>query len=391
MKIAAILNMPLFALGFRVFFLIAGLAAMGLMLIWGGLYGGWFKIDSYYSGMLWHAHEMLVGYAAAVIAGFLLTAVRNWTGKPTPVNGKLAALAVLWLLGRLLPLFTPAVPGILAAAVDWAFLPVLAWQIGSPIVRARHFKSLVFSVLLLLMAAGNGLIHAEVLGFFPETSGTGVKIIVMTIILMILVIAGRVFPFFTERGLPGAKPRRNTVADTLAVASALLVFTVDLSAIAGKLLAFSAVAAAIFNLARLIGWYDSRIWRVPLLWVLYTGYAWIVAGFVLTALSAYSMVIPSLALHAFTIGGIGVLTLGMMSRVALGHTGRELKASMATAAGFVLINLAVLVRVAAPLVLPTWYADSVYLAMVLWLTAFALFLGVNAPMLVRPRPDGRPG
>ncbi|MGR9100137.1 MAG: NnrS family protein [Gammaproteobacteria bacterium] len=383
--------MPLFALGFRVFFLIAGLAAIGLMLIWGGLYGGWLSIDSYYSGMLWHAHEMLVGYAAAVIAGFLLTAVRNWTGKPTPVNGKLAALAVLWLLGRLLPFFTPAVPGILAAAVDWAFLPVLAWQIGSPMLQARHFKSLVFSGLLLLMAAGNGLIHAQVLGFFPETSGTGVKIIVMTIILVILVIAGRVFPFFTERGLSGAMPRRSPVADTLAVASALLVFTVDLFAAAGTFLALSAAAAAIFNLARLIGWYDNRIWRVPLLWVLYTGYAWIVAGFVLTGLSAFSLVIPSLALHALTIGGIGVLTLGMMSRVALGHTGRELKASMAMAAGFVLINLAVLVRVAAPLALPAWYTDSVYLAMGLWMAAFALFLLVNAPMLVRPRPDGRPG
>ncbi|MDD1641209.1 MAG: NnrS family protein, partial [Methylococcaceae bacterium] len=137
--------------------------------------------------------------------------------------------------------------------------------------------------------------------------------------------------------------------------------------------------------------YVQRIWYVPLLWILYAGYGWIILGFVLTALSAYTLVLPSLALHAFTLGGIGVLTLGMMARVSLGHTGRALKVSNAMAIAFVLINLAALLRVLLPIALPSWYSIIIYGSTLSWLAAFSLFMFVYAPILTNPRIDGQEG
>jgi uncharacterized protein involved in response to NO len=156
-------------------------------------------------------------------------------------------------------------------------------------------------------------------------------------------------------------------------------------------LAIAAVIAALVNVARASGWFVQKIWYVPLLWVLYTGYGWIILGFILTTLSAYSLVNPSLALHAFTLGGIGVLTLGMMSRVSLGHTGRALRASNAIAIAFVFINLAAIFRVLLPIAIPVWYNGLIYLSMLSWLLAFALFIFVYAPVLTSPRVDGQAG
>ena len=156
-------------------------------------------------------------------------------------------------------------------------------------------------------------------------------------------------------------------------------------------MAIAASLAVVINILRVKDWYEFRIWYVPLLWVLYVGYAWIIVGFFMTALGALELIEPTLALHAFTIGGIGVITLGMMARVALGHTGRILKASQAMAIAFALINLAALLRVLIPLLLPNWYADIIYASSLLWLTAFALFAFVYAPILTTARIDGKEG
>jgi uncharacterized protein involved in response to NO len=179
--------------------------------------------------------------------------------------------------------------------------------------------------------------------------------------------------------------------DSLSVASAVIVFALQLFDISGTLLALAAVIAIAVNIARLAGWYVRRIWYVPLLWVLYAGYGWIILGFILTALSAYSVVLPTLALHAFTLGGIGILTLGMMARVSLGHTGRALKASNAIAIAFVLINVAALFRVLLPIAMPTWYENLLYLSTLSWLAAFSLFIFVYAPILTSARVDGQEG
>lgn len=391
MNTQKIFDTPLFGLGFRVFFALAGLSALILIVLWNALFKGTLIVDNYFAANYWHAHEMLLGYSVAVIAGFLLTAVKNWTDKPTLTGDKLAGLALLWLYGRILPFYAGLLPDALIALIDFSFLPILAYQISIPVIQARHFKSLVFIGLLLLLTVGNGLIHAEILGLYQNTAWTGVQLIVAAIIILILILAGRLFPFFTERGLSGTLILRNPLLDALSIGSAIVVFALQIWAVSGTFLALTAIFAVIVNSARLYGWYVQRIWYVPLLWILYAGYGWIIFGFILTALSAYTWVLPSLALHAFTLGGIGVLTLGMMARVSLGHTGRALKVSNAMAVAFILINLAALLRVLLPIALPNWYSVLIYFSTLSWLTAFSLFMYVYAPILSSPRLDGQEG
>ncbi len=391
MKSHPIFDYPLFALGFRAFFLLAGLAALVLIVFWNALFSGSLTTEHYFSDNYWHAHEMLLGYAVAVISGFLLTAVKNWTGKPTITGDQLASLCLLWLYGRLLPFYSGMLPDLLIALVDFAFLPALAYQVSKPIFEAKQYKNLFFIGLLLLLMLGNGLIHAEMLGVLDNSAATGIQLVVATIIVLILIIAGRVFPFFTERGIPGTLIIKNPILDIVSVASAVVVFSLQLIDVSGHLLALAACIAVVANFARLSGWYVKRIWYVPLLWVLYIGYTWIISGFILTVLSAYQVVQTSLALHAFTVGGIGVLTLGMMARVSLGHTGYSLKASNAIAIAFILLNIAALFRVLLPIAMPAWYESLIYISTLSWLAAFSLFIFIYGPILTRARIDGQDG
>lgn len=386
-----VFDYPLFAMGFRAFFALAGLSSLALIAVWNSLSNGSLHIDNYFPATFWHAHEMLLGYSTAVIAGFLLTAVRNWTDTETTRPDQLASLCFLWVYGRVLPFYSELVPDVLIAAIDFAFLPALAFFVGKPLLQTGNFKNLIFTGLLLLMALGNGLIHAQILGY-SETSGLlGLNLVVALIVTMILVIAGRVFPFFTERGLSGVICIRNPGLDVVTVAVSVGVFILLMSDVSGLILMLAALAALALNVMRVSAWYDSRIWFVPLLWVLYVGYGWVILGFGLVALSAYAIVLPSLFLHAFTVGGIGILTLGMMARVSLGHTGRALKASNLMAIAFALINLAALLRVLFPALLPAWYGGFVLASSYCWLAAFSLFAYQFLPILSAPRPDGRLG
>jgi uncharacterized protein involved in response to NO len=382
---------PLFALGFRAFFVLAGLSALLLIVLWNAIYNGKLSAANYFGNVNWHAHEMLLGYSAAVIAGFLLTAVKNWTGRTTLTGDQLATLCLIWLYGRIAPFYAGLLPDGVIAAIDFAFLPVLAYQIAKPILATRQYRNLIFIGILLIMTLANGLIHAGILTSTPYLTWMGLQAAVATIVLLILVIAGRVFPFFTERGLPGVRVSSNPLYEYGAIGSAVLTYGLLLTDVSGTLLALASSLAVLFNFARIWGWYVQRVWYVPLLWVLYAGYGWIILGFGLTALSAYGLVLPSLSLHAFTVGGIGVLTLGMMARVSLGHTGRALRVSNAMAIAFILLNIAALSRVLLPIALPNWYGTLVYLSMLFWLAAFALFIYVYSPMLTTARIDGQTG
>ncbi len=387
-----IFNYPLFALGFRAFFVLAGFSALILIALWSSIYSGHLEGNHYYIGNYWHAHEMLFGYTTAVIAGFLLTAVRNWTGKSTATDGHLAGLCLLWLYGRILPFYAGLIPDGLIALVDFAFIPLLAYQISIPIQQAKHFKSYAFIGFLVLMALGNGMIHLEMLEIEENLAWRGFLMVLAAVLLIILVIAGRVFPFFTERGLKMTTTlQRNPAIDIASIASAVLVFVLELLEISGGWLAITAIAAALINTRRVAYWYTPKVWSVPLLWVLYTGYGWIILGFILTAFSAFKWVLPTLPLHAFTMGGIGVLTLGMMSRVSLGHAGRELKASKSITTGFMLLNLGVAIRVLLPIGFTNLYTSAVIISTFCWLAAFSLFIFVYLPILISPRIDGKPG
>jgi uncharacterized protein involved in response to NO len=390
-------NYPLYATAFRPFFLLAGLAALLPVLAWVLAFAGagWPQ-GGHYGLRNWHAHEMLFGYAVAVMAGFLLTAIRNWTGRPTASGGALAALAALWLAGRLvsLPGANEALPGLLVAIVDSAFLPALAIAAARPLLASGNQRNLIFPGMLLMLAGANLLVHAALLGALPalvaERTLEGAALVA---ILMITVMAGRVFPFFTERGL--GVPFRATVrpwVERLAAPS-VIVFAVAwlLRDTLPVLLLVVAPLAASVHALRLAGWYTPAVWRVPLLWVLHLGYAWLVIGFALATAVALDQVAFNLAMHAFTAGTLATVTLGMMARVALGHTGRPLVAARAIAVAFALVSVAALCRVLLPLLLPDAFAILVQVAGVAWLAAYVIFVAVYLPVLTQPRVDGAPG
>jgi len=386
-----VFNYPWFAMGFRAFFALAGLSALALIALWNAMANGSAHFGNYYPHSLWHAHEMMLGYTSAVIAGFLLTAVSNWTGRQTVSPDQLAGLFLLWIYGRVTPFYAEMLPDALIAAVDFAFLPSLGYFVIKPLLATANHRNLVFVAMLGLMALGNALMHAQLLGLAESGVDLGLNVLVTVVVMMILLIAGRVFPFFTERGLSGVICIRNPIWDTAALVSGLTAFVLAMLGVTGWLLALAALTAAVVNVLRVADWYDGRIWYVPLLWVLYIGYAWVIVGFGLMALSAFSWVPQVLALHAFTVGGIGILTLGMMARVALGHTGRALKASNVIALAFVTINLAALFRVLLPALFPAWYPGFLVASAYCWLAAFSLFAVHYGPILSAPRVDGRPG
>jgi uncharacterized protein involved in response to NO len=384
-------RIALFNLGFRPFFLLAGISACLLVPLWIYAYTGGDLHSGYYPDVVWHGHEMVFGYAVAVIAGFLLTAVRNWTGIQTPGGNALAGLVMLWLAGRMVPFLAGMLPHGMIAAVDLAFLPVLAVTLSVPLLRSRQQHNLVFLFVLAALTMANLMVHLEILGLAQATATRGIRFAVYLIVLLIAILGGRVIPFFTERGIAGAVTRRWKTVEYLSFVALIVLMALDPADAAPVAVVVVAMLATIGHAIRLFGWYQRTVWSVPLLWVLHLGYAWLVAGFLLTALSAGGLANPVLAIHAFTTGGIGTLTLGMMARVALGHTGRALHVGATITWAFVFANLAGISRVFLPLLSPGRYSEWVALAGVLWTGAFAIFVISYARVLIQPRVDGRPG
>jgi uncharacterized protein involved in response to NO len=379
------------ALGFRPFFLLAGFSAVILMAMWVAAFVGGLAFSTYYGQIDWHSHEMIFGYTVAVVAGFLLTAVRNWTERPTPAGGYLGAMVALWLLGRILPFFPDAFPGWFIALVDLAFLPLVAVGIGVPLVRSGESRNLLFLPLLAALWAANFFVHAELLGFAPSLARKGIFLGLDLIVLLIVIMGGRVIPFFTERALPGVVMKRRSIIEWLSPLSVIMFLLADFFFAGSLLFASLAALGACANGIRLAGWYTHRYWRVPLLWVLHLGYGWIVVGFFLKVGAALGVVPSQFTVHGFTVGGIGVLTLGMMARVALGHTARPLSVGAAMVVAFGLVNLSAVTRGLLPILLPEWFSPLIAVSGVLWITAFVVFIIIYTPILTQPRIDGCPG
>ncbi|MEJ2565146.1 MAG: NnrS family protein [Gammaproteobacteria bacterium] len=378
------------AAGFRPFFLCAGGAAVVLMAIW---LLGYTKRDpllTYYGSSGWHAHEMLFGYVVAVVAGFLLTAVRTWTNRDIARGLPLAALTLLWLAGRILPLFA-GVPPWIVAVVDLAFLPLLAAVVAIPLIHAGQRGDLFIPALLLVLMLANVLVHSEWLGYAMDSARLGVVLAVYTLVLLITVIAGRVIPSFIENALPGVKIRPRPRIESMSVVSIVLLGLTDLFSPFAQVVVVCAVLAAVVHAWRLGTWLRWAVLARPLLWVLLVGYAWLVAGFALLAVAYSGMISNMLAFHALMAGGIGVLTLGMMARVALGHTGRPLRAPPLVALAFVLVNLAAAVRVVGPMLTLHYTKAVISAAGALWIAGFVLFMLVFTPILIHARVDSRPG
>ena len=364
----------LFQLGFRPFYLLAGAYATVSVAIWGLEYAGWLRG----AGFLWHAHEMLFGYTFAVITGFLFTAVRNWTALETPTGASLAVIAALWLAARVIaPVSLPA-----AAVADGLFALGVAWGIGKPLLASGNRRNWFFVVLVLALGLASVSFHAW--PRYAITLGLDVVIFVMA------VVAGRVVPMFTNNAVPGAGARRVHFLEVGALGAVLLLIAADALQLRA-LVPVVALLAAVLHASRLALWAPLRTRGRPILWILHLSYAWIVVHLVLRGLAEWGLLPPVAATHALTVGAIGGLTLGMMTRTARGHTARPLTVGRAETAAYVLLHTAALVRVFVPLLAPQLYAPGILVSAALWSAAFGLFTCVYYPVLTRPRLDGKPG
>lgn len=377
----------LWALGFRPFYLLAsGYAALSILL-WALQFTGRFGV-TFLPTPIWHAHEMIFGFALAVVVGFLFTAGRNWSGLPTPTGWRLAALAGLWVGGRVLVL-TPF--GWAAAMVNAAFPLAAAIAIAIPFIKSRNRRNYFFIGLLALMSVVVLGIHLEQLGVARFPGWAGIQVALDAILFIMAVMGGRVIPMFTNNGVPGAAATRKPLVEKAALGATLLLLAADALQAGGWLLALVAIVAAAAHLVRWSLWDPLKTLRTPIVWVLQVAYLWIPVHLVLRAAAALGWLAPSAATHALTVGAIGGLIIGMITRTARGHTGRPLRADRYETACYVMVPLAALVRVFVPLVAPALLLQAVVWSAVLWSAAFGLYFVRYWPVLTRPRLDGRPG
>lgn len=342
---------------------------------------------------VWHAHEMVYGYGMAVIAGFLLTAVRNWTGVQTISGTPLLLLFLLWLAGRLLFVAGNSEMLQLAAVTDGLFGIGLVAAILIPVVKVKQWKQLGIVSKIVLLIVSNMVFYAGIFGLLEDGRRIGLYSGTYLIIALILVMGRRVIPFFIERGAGYPIQVRNRPwVDIASLLLFLAFWLADVMQPDTLLVAALAVALLALHILRLLDWHTRGIWSKPLLWVLYLGYGWLAVGFALKAAVPIFDISPLPALHAFAYGGIGMVTLGMMSRVTLGHTGRSiLEPPPLLPWIFAVLLLGAIFRVVPPLLNTAHYVFWIGIAQVLWITAFVLFLVIYLPMLARPRADGQPG
>jgi uncharacterized protein involved in response to NO len=378
---------PLWQMGFRPFYLLASIFAALSIGLWALQFSGWLG-RPYLEGPLWHAHEMLFGFALAVVVGFLFTAGRNWSNRPTPTGWPLAALALLWVAGRVLVL-TPFAWA--AALANTAFPAAAAIALAVPFFSAGSRRNYFFVALLLLMSVAVMAIHLDRLAVLSIPEWIGIQIGLDALLFMMAVMGGRVIPMVTNNGVPGAAATRHPLVEKAALAAILLLLAIDALQLQGSPLALLAAAGAAAHLIRWALWQPWKSWRAPLVWVLHLAYLWIPVHLALRAMSAAQWIAPSIAVHALTVGAAGGLIIGMMVRTARGHTGRPLRADRWDAAGFVLIALAAFVRVFVPLAAPAWALDAVLCSAALWSAGFGLYAVRYWPVLTRPRLDGNPG
>lgn len=382
-----------FALGFRPFYLLAGLFAVAAVAFWMLNFSGVYLAGGYLRGFFWHSHEMVFGFAMAVMAGFLLTAVRNWTGLPTPTGRGLAALALAWILGRAMVISGPP---LLAAAVDLVFVPLLALVCALPIFRSRNRRNYKIVGLLLLIASANVVYHLASLGPLPAWLAYTMVIAALDLITIVLaLVAGRVIPAFTRNAFPDSAPRHAGWLEFVAFGSLLSIVAVrligDWFPVPISIPAALMIVAAVSHAFRLALWQPQTTASNTLLWMMPLAYSWLPLALFLRALAQYGIVGQAAWIHALTMGAISSLMLAMMMRSALGHTGRPLRASGSDMGAYLLLQLAAIVRVSAGALADTWYTALVLISGGLWVLAFAVFLVRYAPMLLKPRIDGKPG
>ena len=384
------------SLGFRPFFLLGAIWACVATAMWlhtlvtthGPRVTG-------FSASAWHAHEMIFGFALAVVAGFLLTAARNWTKRETLHGTPLLVAAAIWFLARLAMIGALPFPSWALAVTSLACPLMVTVAVGRAITQARSKRN--YGIVLLLLAftaaAGAAHVHSPVLAGV-NLSRSAMFFALHLVVLLNVVIGGRIIPLFTKNrtGAATAKsPRldRAAIGSSLVIAILVAINLARSSTAQRYALAAICLLAAALHLARMRTWGFTAAARVPMLAVLFAGYAWVVAGYVLIAVSQLIGTLPiTLAHHALTIGVIGTMTIGMMTRVTLGHTGRKIVASRSIVAAFIAIQVAALARLS----IAVWPGEAKHTWLVsgiAFISTYALFLGASAKMLLTPRPDGR--
>lgn len=394
------------AFPFRPFFLLGALSAIFMVVFWLTYLVAGIPLPLGWSPVHWHSHEMLFGFTTTAIAGFILTAMCNWTGAPPLRGWALLALALLWLAGRIVMWSASWLPAGIVASVDMLFLPVLAIYVLRVLMQHGNKRNLVLVAILTLLGLANFMMH---IGFVTGQTlwlNLGELTALNLITLLMVVIGGRIIPAFTGNWLRqhGGQPeavKTSVVLDRAALlVTALLIpiafvspssiSSASINSITATLTGSIALLAAALNGIRLWRWSGWRAAREPLLWILHIGYGWIVLALVFRGLAAFGLLAPSVWQHALGVGGLATLILGVMTRVALGHTGRPLSLPRFAIFIYYAITLAAISRVLTALELLN-YRFGIMLSATSWTLAFCAFAIIYWPILSRPRVDGRPG
>ena len=388
-------DFPLFRLAFRPFFLFGASFSLLAMAVWIATLNGWWDSPLYGGGFFWHVHEMVFGFVASIVVGFLLTAVRNWTGRDSISGLPLVVLVSLWLLARIGFLVVHRAD-IWLASLDISFLLVAAGFLAIPIVSVRQWRNLFFVPLLVLLAVANGMMHLGVLNMDHMLMVNGAHGALGLICILMVTIGGRIIPPFTASGTGTARVAALPWLERVAVGSVWLLMLVFLTGLDGRLpgpaMAALLMIVATANFVRWLRWRFWVTFGVVLLWTLHLAYLFIVAGFFLLALSWIDPDVPSsIAWHSITVGGMGGLILSMISRVSLGHTGRAIVAPSWMIPAHACVFAAAVSRTALVAWLPTRYGVWLDLSGTLWILAFGSFVACYSTLLMKPRVDNQPG
>ncbi len=378
---------PFWGRGFRPFFMAGSLYAIISILLWAGVYSGHVVPPGIFADpVAWHAHEMIYGFAMAIVTGFLLTAVANWTGGAPVRQIQLLALCGLWIAGRIVMNFS-GLPAALVLVAELSFIPALAISLSVPLLKSWNTRNFIFLGLLTILWVCD-------IVFMVNPDRLPLYIALVPVLMMISLIGGRIIPAFTVGALrrKGIDVRIHDQhkMDALALLSlAAVAVTLWVAGISSVFFAIACLVSAAIHLLRMRHYHTLRTFNDSMLWILHAGYGWLVVGLAMAGISGFGMVIFPVALHAITVGAIGSMTLGMMCRVTLGHTGRDLTSGMATTAAFLLMQLATVLRVFGPVIMPDHYTGWVVSSGILWAVCFAIYFVLYAPMLWQPRPDGK--
>jgi uncharacterized protein involved in response to NO len=382
----------LLSAGFRPFFLLSALwACIGLPL-WLALYAGAIQLPTALAPSVWHAHEMIFGFAAATVAGFMLTAIPNWTGRMPLQGSSLAMLVFLWLIGRAAVLFSADIRAGVAALLDLSFPTVFLVVVAREIIAGRNWRNLPMLAALALLLSANALVHSEAVGVV-DTAGLGNHLGLATLLLMISLIGGRIIPSFTRNWLAKQRPDVAPPAtfswfDQAVLGVTIVALAIWVGAPASFATPWICLAAGVAHILRLARWRGLATLREPLMWVLHLGYGWLGVGLCMLGLSALIPSLPeSSALHALTVGCIGTMTLAVMTRATLGHSGRPLTAGRGTTVIYAMMTMAAVCRLLVPLA-DVHGLTLLALAGSAWSISFGLFALLYLPLFVQ-RPLGR--